>query len=172
MRRFVGGILLTCMAACSPQTTQVSESTPPPTTTTNAPATAAAAVAVFGACMKAAGFDLSGIAVDDEGRPDLSALAGEAATDPSFRQAVTLCAGPLSDFLGLENSPGLRVMVRAQLQDYAGCMRASGVEDFPDPVADFDGTFAPFPPEQIPTDDPDFGPAVGACAAALGVNGE
>ena len=172
MRRFVGGTLLLCMVGCSAPTTQVSESTLPPTTTTAAPATAAEAVDLFGACMEAAGFDLSEIAVDEEGRPDLGALAGDAATDPSFRQAVTLCAGPLGDFLGLENSPGLRVMVRAQLQDYAGCMRASGVEDFPDPVADFDGTFAPFPSEQIPTDDPDFGPAVEACAAALGVNAE
>ncbi|HEY7583334.1 MAG TPA: hypothetical protein VIB78_06915 [Acidimicrobiia bacterium] len=171
MRRFVGGTLLACLVGCSAPTTEVSESTLPPTTTA-APATAGEAVAVFGACMQAAGFDLSEIAVDDEGRPDMGALAGDVATDPSFRQAVTLCAGPLSEFLGLENSPGLRVMVRAQLQDYAGCMRASGVEDFPDPVADFDGTFAPFPPEQIPTEDPDFGPAVEACAAALGLSGE
>lgn len=173
MRRFVGRTLLVCMVGCSAPTTEAAEPTLPPTTTTTAaPANAAEAVAVFEACMKAAGFDLAEIPVGDDGRPDLGALAGDAATDPGFRQAVTLCAGPLSEFLGLENSPGLRVMVLAQLQDYAACMRASGVEDFPDPVDDFDGTFAPFPPEQIPTDDSDFGPAVEACAAALGVSGE
>ncbi len=126
---------------------------------------------MFGACMSAAGFDVPEIATDDEGRPDLSALSG-ASTDSGFRQAVTLCAGPLSEFLGLEDSPGLQVMIRAQLQSYAGCMRSSGVESFPDPAPDFDGTFAPFPPEQVPTDDPDFAPAVEACAAALGANGE
>ncbi|MGH8958636.1 MAG: hypothetical protein ACRDVK_08160 [Acidimicrobiia bacterium] len=172
MRRLVGGILLLCIVGCSVPAAEVSEATVPTTTTTASPATGAEAVAMFRACMSAAGFDSEAIAVDDEGRPDLSALAGEVATDPGFRQAVTLCAGPLSGFLGLENSPGLQVMIRAQLQDYAGCMRSSGVEDFPDPVADFDGTFAPFPPEQLPTDDPDFGPAVEACAAALGVNGD
>ena len=172
MRRFLGGILLPCVVGCSAPTTQASDPTVPTPTTTAPPATGVEAGAVFGACMTAAGFDLEEIAVDHEGRPDLSALSGEAATDPGFRQAVTLCAGPLRDFLGLENSPGLQVLIRAQLQDYAGCMRSSGVEDFPDPVADFDGTFPPFPPEQIPTDDPDFGPAVEACAAALGVSGE
>jgi hypothetical protein len=127
---------------------------------------------MFASCLEAAGFDLAELAVDDEGRPDLAALAGDAATDPAFRQAVTLCAGPLSDFLSLEGSPGLEVMVRAQLQDYASCMRASGVEDFPDPVGEFDGSFAPFPTEQIPRDDPEFAVAVEACAAALAVNGE
>jgi hypothetical protein len=127
---------------------------------------------MFEACMAAAGYDLAEIGVDDQGRPDLRALAGDAVTDLAFRQAVSLCAGPLGEFLGLENAPGLQVMIRAQLQNYAACMRSSGVEGFPDPSPEFDGTFPPFPPEQIPTDDPEFGPAVEACAAALGVNGE
>lgn len=172
MRRLVGGTFFLCVLACSAPTTEVSVTTIPPTTTTASPSTGAEAVAMFGDCMAAAGYDLAEIGVDDEGRPDLSAVAGDAVIDPGFRQAVALCAGPLGEFLGLEDAPGLQVMIRAQLQNYAACMRSSGVENFPDPTPEFDGTFAPFPPEQIPTDDPEFGPAVEACAAALGVNGE
>lgn len=172
MNRLFGGALLLLLSACAAQTTPISVTTVPITTSTAPPATGAVAVARFQACMSAAGFELGEISVDGKGRPDLGALAGEAATDPGFRQAVTLCASPLSEFLRLSDSPGLLVMVRAQLQRYAGCMRSSGVEDFPDPAADFDGSFAPFPPEQIPTGDPEFGPAVEACAAALGVSSE
>ena len=78
--------------------------------------------------MESAGFDLGDVPVDESGRPDLSVLAGDASTDLEFRQALTLCAGPLTQFLGPGSSPGLRVMVQALLERYAQCMRSSGVE--------------------------------------------
>jgi hypothetical protein len=119
--------------------------------------------------MADAGSTLADIPLDEQGRPDLSSLVNDVSTDGAFRQALTECASLLGSYLSLESKPGLEAMVRDQLVRYAQCMRASGVEGFPDPAIDFDGTTPPFPPEQVPLADPEFGVAVDACAAALAV---
>jgi hypothetical protein len=124
---------------------------------------------MFQACMTEAGFAVEPVPVDGSGRPDLSGLA-DASSDLAFRQALTECAPLLGSFLSLDDSPGLAAMVRDQLVRYSQCMRASAVEDFPDPAQEFDGTAPPFPPEQIPLEDPDFVTALEACAAALSLS--
>lgn len=120
--------------------------------------------------MTTAGFEVGEIPVDESGRPDLAELPTNAESAGGFREALTNCAPLLGSFLSLAESPGLRAMVRDQLVRYAQCMRASGVEDFPEPAPGFDGTTSPFPPEQIPLADPEFSAALESCAAAMTVS--
>lgn len=120
--------------------------------------------------MSQAGYEIPDIPVGEDGRLDLSGLAQDPATDSAFRQALTACSVLLSNFLVMDGSPGVAALVRDQLVRFAQCMRASGVEDFPDPLADFAGTSPPFPPEQIPIADPEFNLAVESCASAMSVS--
>lgn len=125
---------------------------------------------MFRGCMSQAGYEIADITVGDDGRLDLSGLAQDPSTDRAFRQALTACSVLLSNFLVLDGSPGVAALVRDQLVRFAQCMRASGVEDFPDPLADFVGTSPPFPPEQIPIADPEFNLAIESCASAMSVS--
>jgi hypothetical protein len=70
--------------------------------------------------------------------------------------------------LDLSADPELAEAVKAQLLAFSACMRSQGVEGFPDPPPDFDGTTPPFPLAAIPSGDPEFGAAVDACALAVG----
>lgn len=155
------------LASCATQTTPAATTSPAITTTTIVPADAAAAVEVFEACMTATGQGLDDIPLDAEGRPDLGALAAGTSSGSGFRQALTECAPILGEFLDTGESPGFRALVREQLVRYAQCMRASGVEDFPDPVVSLTAANPPFVPESIPTSDPQFPAAVEACASAV-----
>ncbi|MGI8514777.1 MAG: hypothetical protein ACR2NT_06480 [Acidimicrobiia bacterium] len=163
-------VVVVFLAGCTAGTTPASTTTTSATTTTAAPADVEGAAAAFQTCMSAAGVVLAEVPLDPSGRPDLSALASDTATTFEFREALSYCAPLLGSFLALDQRPGLAALVRDQLVRYAQCMRASGVEDFPDPLVEFEGTSAPFPSERIPLDDPEFRDAVEACASAIAVS--
>ena len=167
MGRFGLAVMAAALLACTVESTLASTTTVPTTTTTSAPVDAASASASFRDCMGTAGFEVGDVPIDENGRPDLASLPSNSESVPGFREALTNCAPLLGSFLSLTDSPGLRAMVREQLVLYAQCMRASGVEDFPDPAPGFDGTTSPFPPEQIPLADPEFNTALESCAAAI-----
>ncbi|MGH8926839.1 MAG: hypothetical protein ACRDWH_00690 [Acidimicrobiia bacterium] len=143
------------------------------TTTTTAPLTPESAAVAFGACLEARGFAVAQPPFDESGRPDLSAIADSVdQTTLEWRQALTSCAAilALSGALDLGANPELAEAVLAQLRTFSECMRSQGVEEFPDPLADFDGTSVPFPLSLIPLADPELATAVEACVAVIGVD--
>ena len=117
-------------------------------------------------------FNLPDVPLDDDGRPDLSVLADSVdQSSPGWREALTSCAAMIvaNGALDLSAVPELAGSVRAQLLTFSVCMRSQGVEDFPDPPTDFDGTTPPFPLASIPSDDPELGAAAEACALSVGI---
>ena len=60
---------------------------------------------------------------------------------------MTACAAVIvaNGALDLSADPELAEAVRTRLVAFSACMRSQGVEGFPDPPADFDGTTPPFP---------------------------
>jgi hypothetical protein len=86
-------------------------------------------------------------------------------TERSVLDALESCGGALeTGALDLSRDPEMQRLVQATLQNLVVCMRASGVEDFPDPVPGFSGVGSPFPVNRIPWDDPDLPEAVLACS--------
>ena len=140
-------------------------------TTTTVPLTAQQAVVVFQSCLADRGFNVPNLPFDDAGRPDLSVLAdlGDQHS-PEWREALASCAAVIvaNGALDLGAVPDLAAAVRAELLAFSACMRSQGVEDFPDPAPDFDGTTPPFPLDSIPSDDPDLKTAAEACALTVG----
>lgn len=161
-------VLFVFLLACTVATTPASTTTAVTTTTTALPADALAGAEMFRSCMSAAGYEVGEIPVDADGSPSLAVLADNLDATAGFRQALTDCSPLLVSFLDLDQSPGLEAMVRDQLSRYAECMRASGVEDFPEPAAE--GANLPFSPEEIPVADPEFNAAIESCAAAMTVS--
>lgn len=143
------------------------------TTATTALPSAEEAIGVFSDCLNEQGVEVDAIPTGPDGRPDLSSLAGVMSQDPlRWRSALSACAGGLvgSGALDLSADPELASLVIGQLQAFAQCMRGQGVEDFPDPAPDFDGTAAPFHLAEIPVTDPELATAVESCAAMVGAN--
>lgn len=166
------GALVLVTVSCNPSGEPPSVSTAT-TTTTAAPFTAEQAAAEFQSCLADQGLIVPDLPLDEGGRPDLSALAD--AVDQNsveWRDAMTACAGVIASngALDLSGNPELAEAVRAQLVAFSTCMRSQGVEAFPDPPADFDGTMPPFPLSRIPMADPDLGSAAEACVPAVGAS--
>ena len=139
-------------------------------TTTTVPLTATEAVAEFNSCMGDQGLVVPEVTVDDDGRPDLSALADVPDQNPeAWGAALSSCAAVIvaNGALDLSSKPELAEAVRTRLAAYSTCMRSQGVEAFPDPPDDFDGTTAPFPNEAIPAGDPELATAAEACALSV-----
>jgi hypothetical protein len=139
------------------------------TTTTVDPA---GVVAEFGACLQQQGVNVPSLPLDPAGRPNLSGLAvANDPASPQFREALAECAPILaaSGLLALDDQPVVLAAVRRHLGRFSDCMRRAGVEEFPDPLPDFDGSAPPFPDGLIPRDDPDLSEAVELCSAELGV---
>jgi hypothetical protein len=162
--------LVLAAVACnvSPESPVITTSVP---TTTTVPLTAQQAVDVFQSCLADRGFDVPELPLDEAGRPDLSALADLVDQhSPEWRDALASCAAVIvaSGALDFAGVPDLAEAVRAELLAFSVCMRSQGVEDFPDPGADFDGTKPPFPLDSIPSDDPELGTAAEACALTVG----
>jgi hypothetical protein len=152
---------------------QPAASTSVPTTTTTVPATPQGAATSFQACLTGRGFDVPEIPLDDDGRPDLSVLGPSIdQTSSEWRSAISACAGDLtqSGALDLSDQPELAAAVTAELRTFSTCMRSQGVEEFPDPRPDFDGSTPPYPLADIPITDPDLAPAIEACASVVGTN--
>jgi hypothetical protein len=140
------------------------------TTTTTTPLTPDQVVVAFQDCLANHGVIVADLPLDEHGRPDLSVLAD--AIDPNsvaWKDALTVCSAVITanGGLGLAGEPDLSDAVMNHLVAFSACMRSEGVEDFPDPPADFDGTSPPFPISAIPVGDPDLGPAAETCAGAV-----
>ncbi|HUP16586.1 MAG TPA: hypothetical protein VM848_11130 [Acidimicrobiia bacterium] len=161
-------VLATVACNLSPEPPSVTTSAP---TTTTVPLTAEEAVVAFESCLTDHGFGVPDLPLDDAGRPDLSGLADSIdQSSEEWREALASCAAVIvaNGALDLAAVPELAEAVRAQLLAFSACVRSQGVEGFPDPSPDFDGTTPPFPLDSIPSDDPELGPAAEACALTVG----
>lgn len=162
------------VAACSPTPTAVTSttaptpaSTPPTTTTTLGPAAGGVA---FVDCLRAEGIDVSDLGLDAQGNPLLGGLAESLdTTNPAVRAAIVTCSSFLTSAqtADLASDPELRLLVSEQLVAFTECMRAEGIETFPDPTPDFTSG-APFPLEAVPFQEAGFDDALLACQAVLG----
>jgi len=86
-------------------------------------------------------------------------------TERSVLDALVACGEELeAGTLDLSGDPEMQRLVQAALQNLVVCMRARGVEDFPEPVPAFSGVGSPFPVNRIPWADPDLPEAVLACS--------
>jgi hypothetical protein len=162
--------LVLAAVACnlSPEPPVITTSAP---TTTTVPLTAREAVVGFQSCLDDRGFSVPSLPLDGAGRPDLSALADLVdQSSPEWREALATCAAVIvaNGALDLAGVPDLAEAVRAELLAFSACMRSQGVEDFPDPAPDFDGTRPPFAVDSIPSDDPELGTAAENCAPTVG----
>lgn len=141
--------------------------TEPTTTTTTLPAEVA--VSRFRECLVSRGIDIVEIPFDAYGRPRFDlVLARVDFSDPSNVEALAECrdhvqGGPLN----LTDVPELHKEVMRRLQGFVTCVRERGIDDFPDPVAGFNGFGSPFPTDQIPYEDPDLPAAVEVCRTQL-----
>jgi hypothetical protein len=168
--RFAIGVFFLTMVACSPGGGEPPED-PPASTTTTLALTTEQAVGEFHSCLTDRGMVVTTLPIGDDGRPDLAGLAD--AVNPAsaeWREALSACAAVIveSGALDLSGDPELAEAVRAQLKAFAVCMRSQGVEAFPDPPEDFDGTTPPFPVRALPAGDPDLGEAAQGCALTVG----
>lgn len=167
----LGVVLAACLAG--PAVTDLATTTTVPTaTTTIVVLSIDEAIAQFQVCLSGHGIEVS-VPLGEDGRPDLTALGLALGQNVSeLREALADCAALLasSGALDLNGEPVLREAVRTQLTNFSTCMRSQGVEEFPDPEAQFDGTAVPYPIISLPISDPEFGSAIEACAAAVGVD--
>lgn len=167
-------VLCVVLAACiaGPAVNDATTSTRVSTTTTIVVLSIEDAIAQFHICLSRHGIQVV-VPLGDDGRPDLTALARTLAEDLSgLREALADCSALLSrsGALDLKGEPVLREAVRTQLTNFSLCMRSQGVEEFPDPDTRFDGTAVPYPTKSLPLTDPEFGLAIDACVAAVGVD--
>jgi hypothetical protein len=167
---FVLAVVVLTTASCTAPRESSTTTTSVPTTTT-VPLTPEEAAGEFHSCLTEQGLIIPEIPLDQNGRPDLSALADATRQDAaSWQEALTTCAAVIvaNGALDLSAEPELAEAVRGRLLAFSACMRSQGVEDFPDPAADFDGTAPPFPISTIPVADPELGTAAEACASTIG----
>lgn len=158
-------VLVSCAPSPSPQETTTTVTTVPTTTTTTL--TPAAASVVFVECLRAEGLDVDDVPIDSAGNPQYGGLALSLdTTDRAVRAAVVECSAALgeSPFVDLAADPEVRNLVAEQLGAFAECMRAEGIDDFPDPDPDVSAT--PFP--IVPFDAPGFDDALATCDELLG----
>lgn len=144
-----------------------------PVTSTTVVLSVEEATRQFQACLSGRGIEAAEIPLSDDGRADLSALAESLGDDlTGLRKALTDCSAVLaaSGALDLSTEPVMRAAVLTQLTNFSVCMRALGVETFPDPDPRFDGTRLPFTIASLPASDPEFEAAIEGCASAVGVN--
>lgn len=135
------------------------------TTTTTTTIAGAAAATGYVACLRAEGVEVDDIPIDANGRPMLDAINDQFDyADPATADAVSACAGNLSEgALDLGFDEDFRQAVVEQLAAFSRCLRARGVDTFPDPVPGFIGIGSPYPVAEIPYDDADLPAAVDAC---------
>jgi hypothetical protein len=135
------------------------------TTTTSTTIASAQATAEFVACMGENGIDVGEIPFDANGRPRLEMIAERLDfADPATTEAMGVCAGVLAEgALDLAFDDSYREAVVGQLAAFSRCVRARGVDDFPDPIPGFLGVGPPYPVAEIPYNDPALPAAVEAC---------
>ena len=150
---------------CTAAPEGTSQSTVLTVTTTTTTIAGDAAATQYVACLRAEGVEIDDIPIDAHGRPMLDAINNQLDyTDPATVEAVSACAGILSEgALDLGFDEDFREEVVKQLAAFSRCVRARGVDAFPDPVPGFIGIGSPYPVAEIPYDDPDLPAAVEAC---------
>lgn len=163
-------MLAVVVAACTPGLGGPSGTDPgaptttaPPTTTTTV--VAAVAVEAFRSCLAESGVVIEEVPFDATGRPRLDlVIVTLDLGDPAVAEALSRCSESLNTgALDLGTEDRLRAEILAGLEDFSRCMRAWGVEDFPDPVPGFSGVGAPFSVAEIPYSDPELESAADAC---------
>jgi len=117
-------------------------------------------------CLSNEGVDVPEIPRDAMGRPRMAeALKHLDLTERSVLDALETCGPRLeTGALDLGDDPEMMQLVQGALQNLVVCMRARGVEDFPEPIPGFEGVGSPFPINRIPWTDPDLPGAVLACS--------
>ena len=156
---------VTVAFGCTAGPGSTSESTVLVVTTTTTTIAGDAAATGYVACLRAEGVEVDDIPIDANGRPMLDAINEQLDyTDPTTVEAVSACAGILSEgALDLGFDEDFRQEVVERLAAFSRCVRARGVDAFPDPVPGFIGIGSPYPAAEIPYDDSDLPAAVDAC---------
>lgn len=133
-------------SACTGESASTSAAPP----TTQATTTSTEALPDLASCMADEGLALGELSYTEDGEAllDRIFLADNDLTDPSVKEALDVCFERLQD-------AGIRVRVAYgplvlqeivdQLTAYSECMRENGVDGWPDPIEDFDGSQIPFP---------------------------
>lgn len=163
-------VAVTIAVGCTAAPGGTSESTVLAVTTTTTTTVAGDAAATeYVACLRSEGVEVDDIPIDANGRPMLDAINDQLVyTDPATVEAVSACAGILSEgALDLGFDEGFRQAVVEQLAAFSRCVRARGVDAFPDPVPGFIGIGSPYPVAEIPYDDADLAAAVEACESTV-----
>ncbi len=158
-------VAVTTALGCTTAPGGTSESTVLSVTTTTTTIAGDAAATQYVACLRGEDIEVDDIPIDANGRPMLDAINDQLDyTDPATVGAVSACAGILSEgALDLGFDESFRQAVVDQLAAFSRCVRARGVDAFPDPVPGFIGIGSPYPVAEIPYDDADLPAAVEAC---------
>jgi hypothetical protein len=147
----------------SPTDPHTTTTTLPPTTTTTL--TLEDGLTRFRQCLADSGIVIDEIGLDGRGRPRLAwAIGGLDLDDRLVVVALGECAPLLAGgALDLTTDPEMLALVVDRLSEFASCLRANGVQGFPDPSPRFTGVGSPFVDRQIPWTDQDLSTAVIVC---------
>ncbi len=162
-------VVAVVVAGCNNAEPSVATSIVTTTTTTTPPVDGVAATADFVACMGENGIEIVEIPFDADGRPRLEVMSEHLDySDPATTEALSQCASFLSEgALDLGYDSSYRDDVVGQLEAFSRCLRARGVEDFPDPIPGFIGIGSPYPGAEIPYNDADLPEAVLRCEGTV-----
>ena len=133
-------------------------------TTTAAELDAGSALLDFSQCMRDEGVDIPDIGLDADGAPDLTdpAFGAIDVDSRAFADAFEVCQPILARVQAFRFAfdPEFQALLQDRLLGFSRCMRAAGVDDFPDPS----GSLRPFPPEVADMlEDPALQATVEAC---------
>lgn len=157
--------LVLVAVACSsePLATTVPPTTEVVTTTTEAAPDLAS-------CMADEGLTVGTLSYNEDGDAilDRTFFADNELTDPAVKEALDACYEVLRDArvrIRVTYGPLVLQEITDQLTAYSECMRENGVDNWPDPIEDFDGSQIPFPlaPMTAGFADGDFGDANDLC---------
>ena len=162
-------VAVTIAGGCTAAPGGVPEPTVLSVTTTTTTVAGDAAATQYVACLRAEGVEVDDIPIDANGRPMLDAINDQLDyTDPATVKAISACAGVLSEgALDLGFDEDFRQEVVEELAAFSRCVRARGVDAFPDPIPGFIGIGSPYPVAEIPYDDADLPAAVEACEQTI-----
>lgn len=160
------GLCALVVGACTSDPTQRTTSTfDVETTSTSTTMALVEATAAFMRCLSENGVEVEDLPFDANGRPRVEMLSSQLDySDPATVEALSTCAEFLSGgALDLGYDEEYREAVVEQLAAFSRCVRARGVEGFPDPVPGFIGIGSPYPVAEIPYNDPQLPAAAAAC---------